>query len=48
MEIAVTINDNEHRMRLLNCLLYSKHFVGVMEKKVPDWTDYTLVKKSLQ
>lgn len=34
--------------RLLNCLLINRHFMMVLEKKSPDFTDYQTSKKSIE
>lgn len=36
------------RNRLLNCLLISRHFMTVLEKKSPDFVDYPSSKKSVE
>jgi hypothetical protein len=39
LENVKRVDENEVRMRLLNCFLFNKHFTMVMEKRPPDWTD---------
>ena len=48
MELLEGIKEAEVKNRLLNCLLISRHFMMILEKKVIDFTDYTALKKSVE
>ena len=47
MEVLTMIREPELKQRLLNCLLVNRHFMLVLEKRTPDYTDFTQSKKSL-
>jgi hypothetical protein len=44
----MSITDPDIKERLINCLLFSRHFMSVLEKKTPDFIDYSQSKKSVQ
>lgn len=43
MELIDKIDDNSLKERLYNCLLINKHFINVLERKHPDFTDYQTI-----
>jgi hypothetical protein len=48
MELIGSIKESEMKGRLLNCLLISRHFMTIMEKKSPDFIDYPTSKKTTE
>jgi hypothetical protein len=48
MDVLTLIKEQELKHRLLNCLLINRHFMLTLEKKSPDFTDYTSSKKSME
>lgn len=51
LEVAVSFNepeDVEIRNCLVNCFLINRHYMLVFEKKIVDFTDFVLAKKSLE
>lgn len=47
MELVGGVKETEMKARLLNCLLISRHFMTILEKKNPDFVDYPTSKKTL-
>ena len=47
MELAIQIKQAGIKGKLLNCLLISRHFMSILENKTPDFTDYTISKKTV-
>ncbi len=43
MDLIEKVDDNNLKERLFNCLLINKHFINVLERKAPDFVDYTSV-----
>ncbi len=43
MDLIEKVDDNNLKERLYNCLLINKHFINVLERKAPDFVDYTSV-----
>jgi hypothetical protein len=48
MDALSTIKDPPIKDRMLNCLLISRHFRLILEKKTPDFVDYQNSKKSIE
>jgi hypothetical protein len=48
MELIGSIKESEMKGRLLNCLLISRHFMTILEKKSPDFIDYPTSKKTTE
>ena len=46
MEVLGSIKEQELKVRLLNSMLIGRHFMMVLDKKTPDFTDYTTVKRT--
>lgn len=46
MELIEKVEDNSLKERLYNCLLINKHFINVLERKNPDFTDYQSINTS--
>ena len=40
MDLIEKVENSQLRERLLNCLLINKHFINVLERKTPDFSDY--------
>jgi hypothetical protein len=40
MDLIEKIDNANLKERLYNCLLINKHFINVLERKTPDFTDY--------
>ena len=47
MDSLSLVKEQELKNRLLNCLLINRHFMLILEKRTPDFTDFTLSKKGL-
>lgn len=41
LENIKRVDEDEVRMKLLNCFIFNKHFTMVVEKRPPEWTDPT-------
>jgi hypothetical protein len=48
MDVLGLIKEQELKSRLLNCLLISRHFMMILEKKNADFTDYPSSKKTVE
>lgn len=46
MQLIDKIDDNQLKERLYNCLLINKHFINILERKNPDFTDYPNINTS--
>ena len=46
MEVLGSIKEQELKVRLLNSMLIGRHFMMVLDKKTPDFTDYTTAKRT--
>lgn len=48
MQVLNSVKEAQMKNKLLNCLLISRHFMLVLQKKVPDFTDYPNIKKTIE
>jgi len=39
LESMRRIENNQMRMRLINCFLYNRHLCMILEKRGPEWAD---------
>jgi hypothetical protein len=47
MESIECIANIDLKARMFNCLLLNRHFIAVLERKTPDFTEYPTSTKTL-